>query len=114
MNATFFLLSLIFILSRSTFIGDLKFTSSAFSMLREILFVLKQLFKCFISRLTSLCKFLQIYLYNKDLYHQESDAFCSIELPYGDHQYKLRKEEVLGQNLVVHHNQVALNQNYIH
>ena len=85
MDATFFLLNLIFILSRSTFIGDLKFISSGFSMLREILFVLKQLFKCFISWLTSLCKFLQIYLYSKDLHHQESDAFCSIELPYGYH-----------------------------
>ena len=33
-------------------------------------------------------------------------------MPSGDHWYKLRKEEVLGQSLVVHHKQIALNQNY--
>ena len=53
-----FPLSLIFVSSRSTFLGDLKITSSVFSTLREILFALNQLFKCFISWLTSYLDFL--------------------------------------------------------
>ena len=46
--------SLIFIASQSTFLGDLKITSSVFSTLQEILFALNQLLKRFILRLTSL------------------------------------------------------------
>ena len=79
-----FLLSLIFISFRSTFLGDLKITSSVFSTLREILFALKQLFKCFISWLICLFRFFTD-LYEKDFYHQQSDLLCSIELSYGDH-----------------------------
>ena len=65
--------------------GDLKITSSVFLILREILFALNQLFKCFISRLTRLFIFLQTYLYKKDLYYHQSNVLCSIELSYGDH-----------------------------
>ena len=46
--------------------------------------------------------------YEKDLYHQQSDALSSIELLYANHWYKLRTEVFLGQNLVVHHNHLAL------
>ena len=80
-----FPLSLIFISCRSNFFGDLKITSSVFLILREILFALNQLFKCFTSRLTRLFIFLQTYLYKKDLYYHQSDVLCSIELSYGDH-----------------------------
>ena len=42
-----FPLRLIFISSRSTFLGDLNITSSDFSTLGEILFALNQLFQVF-------------------------------------------------------------------
>ena len=58
--------------------------------------------------------FLLIYFYEKDLYHWQSGLLYSIELPYGDRYYKLRKEMVMEQNLVVNLNQLALSQNYIH
>ena len=58
--------------------------------------------------------FLLTYLYEKALHHQQSDAPCSIELPYEDHWYRLRKEAIVEQNLVVHHNLLALSTNYIH
>ena len=58
-----FPLSSIFISSGSTFLGDLKITSLVFYILREFLFALNQLLRCFISRLTSL--FGLTYLYEK-------------------------------------------------
>ena len=80
-----FPLSLIFISSKSTFLGDLKSNSSVFYLLGEILFGLNQLFKFFISHWLAYLDFLHTYLYEKDLYHQQSEALCSIELPCGNH-----------------------------
>ena len=74
----FFPQSLIFISSRSTFLGDLKFTSSVFPTLIEILFVSYHGWLAYLV-------FLQTYLYERDLYHKQSDALCSNELPYRDH-----------------------------
>ena len=104
-----FPLILIFISSGSNFLGDLKITSSVFSTLTEILFALNQLSKCFLSRLTSLLRFFTHLLVLKRCI--SSAKWCT--LPYGDH-YKLKKEVVLSQNLVVHNNQLALNQNHTH
>ena len=52
-----FALSLIFVSFGSIFLGDLKITSSVVSISKEILFALNQLFKCFISGLSSLFTF---------------------------------------------------------
>ena len=71
--------------SESTFLGELKIVSSAFSALSETLLALNQLFNCFISWLTSLFRFSLAYLYERDLYHQQSDVLCSIEMLYEDH-----------------------------
>ena len=76
-----FLLSLTFMLLKSTFLADSEITSLVFSTLREILFALNQLFKCFISRLTRVFRFFADLLvwkrFVKDLYHQHSDApYC--------------------------------------
>ena len=101
-------LNLVLVSSESTSIRDFKVTSSVFSALSVMLFALNQSFKCLISQLSSLSRFLLAYLYKKDLYHQQCYALCSIELPYEDHWYKLRKEVVLEQNLMVHHNLLAL------
>ena len=49
-------------------LGDLRISISVFPTLRAILFALNQLFKCFMSRLTSLFIFFT-YLYENDLYH---------------------------------------------
>ena len=97
-----FPLRLIFISSRSIFLGDFKITCSVFSTLRGILFALNQLFKCFISRLICLFRLFtcmkKICIISKVMHIAVLN--CLIE--------------VLGQNLLVHQNQLALNQNYNH
>ena len=52
-----FPVSLILSLSESALLGDLKITSSVFSTLSKILFVLNQLFNCFISGLICFFRF---------------------------------------------------------
>ena len=46
--------------------------------------------------------FLQTYFYKKDFYHKQSDALCNVRLPFRDHEYRLKNEVALGQNLVEH------------
>ena len=64
-----FPVSLILISSDSTFLGDLKITSSVLSALSELAYL----------------DFSLTYLYERDQYHQQSDVLCSIELLYEDH-----------------------------
>ena len=71
------LFPLIFISSRSTFVGDLKIASSVNLCSTNYSSVSYGWF--------AYLDFLQTYLYEKDLYHQQSDALCRIELPCGDH-----------------------------
>ena len=70
MDVAFFQpVSLILISSDSTFLGDLKITSSILSALSELAYL----------------DFSLTYLYERDQYHQQSDVLCSIELLYEDH-----------------------------
>ena len=95
MDVAFFPVSLILISSESTFLGDLKVTSLVFSILSETLFALNQIFKCFISWMTSLFRFCTDLLYEINLYHKQRDALYSIELPYEDGSCKLKQEVIL-------------------
>ena len=80
-----FLLSLFFCSSGKASLEDLKLTSSVFSKLREISFALNQCFNVSCHGSLAYLGFSQTFLYGKYLYHQESDALNSIELPYRDH-----------------------------
>ena len=75
---------MIFISSGRTLLGDLKVTSSVFFYIKK--FYLHSTDYSNVSYHSWLAYFdFLAKLYEKDLYHQQSDPFCSVELSYGDH-----------------------------
>ena len=79
-----FPVSLILILSDSTFLRDLKITNWVFSILSEIFLLSTNYSTVLYHGWLAYLEFSLTYLYERDLYHQQSDVFCSIELLYED------------------------------
>ena len=71
--------------SESTFLGELKITSSVLSTLSEILFGLNYYSTVSYHGWLAYLDFSLTNLYERGLYHQQSDALYIGELPYEDH-----------------------------